>query len=355
MKGSKKPRQFDIDEKEALSKSNNLEVSALLHKYDQEREKQLKKINRKLIMSDMKENRCSNSPEFFKSEDGLVTKLSQRIERLNSDVNDRNYKIRELTAEVFNWKQKFNELKAKFEKSVQKKKLLKQYLKEKVEALVTAEDSLAHSNEVIQELNQRYETINVDKDRIEDYYRKEFENIVETLSSMKVYDQDTIESDSLLDVINRSLRDIKEENRSLKLVKQENERLLKIENDYYSLKHTYKNLKSDYDHLVSSKSLARVKKQLQSLVHNKLEAYRSEITFLKSSFKSELTILKSGVESVINNVVLKSKEILMNAQFERDNQWIVYKQKLMAEQQSHKKVKDTQGMYPLLLDFRQRS
>lgn len=174
------------------------------------------------------------------------------------------------------------------------KRLLKKYLKEKVESLVVAEENLEQSNNIIKDLSHKYESINVDRDNLEYHYNKEFETIVNSLSSVKMYDQKTIESDSLLDVINRSIREIQEENRALNSVKKENERLLKVETEYEKLKAEHAGLKIKHKNLKQSLELKTMKKQMKTLIRNKLEAHRSELKFLKSTFQSEISIMKSS-------------------------------------------------------------
>ena len=233
MKPKKKSRQFDIDQLEALSRTNNLEVSSLLHKYESQGRNNSRKLSgRRQIMSDMKSRKMKLSPT-YSPERGLVTTLTKKIDILNEEINDKNYTIRELTAEIFNWKNKFNDINFKFEKSQDKKKLLKQYLKEKVESLLEAEQSLDNANEAINDLSNKYELLNSDKDKLEDHYQKEFGTIVNTLSSMKVYDKDTIESDSLMEVIHRSLNEIQSENRQVKSLKLENSRLKEEKQELY--------------------------------------------------------------------------------------------------------------------------
>lgn len=121
-------------------------------------------------MSDLK--RAKSPPQnYITCEDGLITRLSNKIDKLSEELSDKNYKIREITADLFNWKQKYNELLLKFDKCQEKKKLLKEYLKEKVEALVSAEENLSYSQEMINALTSKYDTIHNDKDKIEYYYK----------------------------------------------------------------------------------------------------------------------------------------------------------------------------------------
>ena len=148
-----KLREYDIDEKENSLNKSTSDVSSLLQKYDQEREKQLKKSNRRLIASELKRVK-SPTKDYFTWEDGLITRLSNKIDNLSEELADKNYKLRETTAELFNWKQKYNELILKFEKCQEKKQLLKEYLKEKVEANVSVEENLSYSQEIINELNR---------------------------------------------------------------------------------------------------------------------------------------------------------------------------------------------------------
>lgn len=157
------------------------------------------------------------------------------------------------------------------------KKLLKEYLKDKVECLVSAEENLAYSNEIIQDLTHKYDTINYEKDRLENEYKMQFENIVSTLSSLKVYDRDTIESDSLLEIINRSLREIKQENDKYHSIKADYERLLKVQTENDELKQKFYKLKSDYSNLSRSKNIENMKKQFTILIKNKLDTFKSEI------------------------------------------------------------------------------
>jgi len=240
-----------------------------------------------------------------------------------------NYTIRELTAEIFNWKNKFNDLKYKYDKGQEKKKMLKQYLKEKVESLVEAEESLSNANDIIQDLSSKNEKLSLDQGEIENYYQKDFETIVNTLSSMKVYDQDTIESDSLIEVINRSLKEIQEENKEVKILKQKNLRLLEIEQKYDILKQEFYTLNLKLKEVQNDNSSKKFNKQLMILIKSKTEAYKSELEFMKSSFKSELSILKSSTETLFNNVLLKSKEIIMNNEFEKEDQMMRYKNRMI--------------------------
>ena len=172
--------------------------------------------------------------------------------------------------------------------------LLKNYLRDKVESLVSVEENLSYSNDIINDLSLRCENANNDKDRLEKHYRDQFENIVDTLSSIKVYDKDTIQSDSLIDIINRSIREIKHDNQTLKKdlemyiglndqLKTENERLNRKAFEHESLQHKFNLLKSNYDSLLKSKSLENTKRQLLMLAKNKIKAFKSEITYLKSS------------------------------------------------------------------------
>lgn len=120
MKTTKAKKVFDIDQIEALSRSNNLEISSLLCKYDTQRKKPKRKLSaRRLLTSDTKSRRRKLSPAYA-SETGLVSSLSTKIEELNEEINEKNYTIRELTAEVFNLKNNFNDLRYKFEKSQDK-------------------------------------------------------------------------------------------------------------------------------------------------------------------------------------------------------------------------------------------
>lgn len=328
-RSSKSRKQPDLDQQRALSRSNHFEMSMLLDKYDLNKSAQ--SSNRYRKMSSVKSPKRKQSPEYRELTDGLVTKLSSKISYLESDLTDKTYRIRELTSEIFDWKQKYSDLRLKYEKSTEKKKLLKQHLKAKVEALVNTEEQLEYSHTIIQDISNKYETVNVDKDRLEEQFNKEFESIVNTLSSMKVYDQDTIESDSLLEIINRSLREIQDENRSLQKYRQENERLLNIEKAYEELKTKNEILRNEIKNLRASTKISTLKKQIMSLVKNKLESHRSELNFLRSTFKSELSIVKSGIESTFNGLLLKCKESIMNMQFEKENQMMRYKQKLMIQ------------------------
>jgi hypothetical protein len=226
---------------------------------------------------------------------------------------------------------------------------------------------LALANETIMDLSNRYETVNVDKDRIVHQYHKERETILNSLGSMRVNYKDNIQSDSHMEVINRSLREIKDENMTVQNLRNENERLLKTVEDHDQLKqdnYSYKlkikdenmavqNLMSENERLLktvgdhdqlkqdnysyklkikelkSSNKMGIIKKQLKALIKNKLDSHKSEVSYIKSSFQSELSILKSSSESLFNNLLLKTKEIIMNVQFEKENQMIKYKNKLM--------------------------
>ena len=99
-------------------------------------------------------------------------------------------------------------------------------MKEKVESLLDAEESLGNANEVIQDLSQKYESVSEDREKMENHYQKDFETIVNTLSSLKVYERDTIDSSSLMEVIQRSLNEIKHENRESKAKIERLKRLL---------------------------------------------------------------------------------------------------------------------------------
>jgi len=319
--------------------TNSFEITSLIQKYDTSRKKKQTKFSRKMCMSENKRNfsnsRVSSrksakkgmkSPRRECAEDGLVTKLTQRIDLLTNDLNDKNYRIRELTAEIFNWKQKFGDVKLKFEKAQEKKKLLKKYLKEKVEALVQVEEGLLCSNEMINKLSDKNETIHIDRDRLEDQYHKELESIVTTLSSIKTYDEDTIQSESLIEVINRSILELKEENISLCHVKNENSRLQSIENEYLKLKQDHYMLKSKYSSTLKSDKKKMLSKQIMSVVHSKLQSYKNEIYYLKSSFKSELSMLKSSMESAFGSLQLKYREVTMREGFRRESDMIRYKE-----------------------------
>lgn len=211
------------------------------------------------------------------------------------------------------------------------KKLLKQYLKDKVESLIEAEDSLANANEIIQDLSRKCEDANYDRDKMEQTYHKDFENIVDTLSSMKVYDKDTIDSESLMDVINRSLQEIKSENKKVKLLKSENLKIPQYRREIEKLKVQNRALEVQVQDLKVRTDNSRLKKQLFYLVKSKTDSYKSELEFLKSSFKSELSILKSSVETTINNIVLKSKEIMVGNEFLKEEQFLKYKNKVMSQ------------------------
>ncbi|CAI2362032.1 unnamed protein product [Moneuplotes crassus] len=354
MKSAKAKKVFDIEQIEALSRSNNLEISSLLCKYDSHRKKPRKKLSaRRLLTSGTKSQKRRLSPTYT-SETGLVSSLTTKIEELNEEINEKNYTIRELTAEVFNLKNNFNDLRYKYEKSQDKKKLLKQYLKDKVESLIEAEDSLANANDIIQDLSQKCEDANYDRDKIEQTYHKDFENIVDTLTSMKVYDKDTIESDSLMEVISRSLQEIKAENKMVRQLKADNLKLPQYRREIEKLKAQNRALEVKIQDIKSTTDNNRLKKQMFYLVKSKADSYKSELGFLKSSFKSELSILKSNMETTINNIVLKSKEIMVNNEFAKEEQFLKYKSKVMSQygvnikQKSEESQKETEDLVRLI-------
>lgn len=155
-----------------------------------------------------------------------------------------------MKAEIFNWKNKFNSIKLKLDKANEKKKTLKTYVKDKVENLVELEETLAHSNEIILEISNRYESENFMREKQEMQYQKDLESIINTLGSMRTYNNDTIKPDSIVEYINKSIKDIQDENRAVHNLKNENECLQKTIADYerikeenYSLKLTIKELK----------------------------------------------------------------------------------------------------------------
>lgn len=72
-------------------------------------------------------------------------------------------------------------------------------------------------------------------------------------------------------------------------------------------------------------------KQLMVLIKSKTKAYQSELKFMKSSFQSELSILKSSTETLFNNILLKSKEIIMSNEFEKEDQMMRYKSRVISQ------------------------
>lgn len=218
----------------------------------------------------------------------------------------------------------------KLEKSQEKKRLLKKFLKEKIEYLCQTEEKLEYSHNLINELNKNNETMISDKDRIEEYYNRELESIVNTLSSMKVYEEETIQSESLINLINRSIMDIKEENRAAQAIKNANVRLSKLVEDYEKLKTEHSILKSKLRNTNTSEKLNQMKRELHSLIKNKISSYKSELKYLKSSFNSEMSILRSSTESFVNNILLKCRETLMNSNFQKESELIKYKQSMLS-------------------------
>lgn len=147
------------------------------------------------------------------------------------------------------------------------------------------------------------------KIRLNTITNKEFESIVTTLSSMKVYDENLIKSDSLISIINRSIREIQDENRELSKLKGEHSELQRKLRDYDEIKQNFLKLQMKYNNLTKNNKLDNTKKHLRSLIKSKLMAFKNELSFIKSSFQSELSILKSCMESVFSNFLLKQKEV----------------------------------------------
>jgi len=50
---------------------------------------------------------------------------------------------------------------------------------------------------------------------------------------------------------------------------------------------------------------------------------------MKSSFQSELSILKTSTETIFNNLLLKSKEVMMNSEFKKEEQMLRHKNRMM--------------------------
>lgn len=129
---------------------------------------------------------------------------------------------------------------------------------------------------------------------------------------MRVYDENLIKSDSLITIINRSIREIQDENRELSKLKGEHAELRKKLSDYEQVKQSYMKLQMKYNNLTKTNKLDNTKKHLNTLIKSKLMAFKNELSFIKSSFQSELSILKSCMESVFSNFLLKQKEVRPN-------------------------------------------
>jgi cell division protein FtsB len=124
--------------------------------------------------------------------------------------------------------------------------------------------------------------------------------------------------------------DIKEKNRAAQALKSENVRLNKLVDEYEELKNENSILKNKLKNSNASDKMNQMKRELRSLISNKIDGYKSELKYLKSSFKSEMSILRSSTESFVNNILLKCRETLMNSCFQKESELIKYKQSLLS-------------------------
>lgn len=71
-------------------------------------------------MSDIKTHKKRGLSEYVTSEDGLVARLSNKIESLSEEIDEKSSKLSEITSELFTWKQKCNELSMKYDRCQEK-------------------------------------------------------------------------------------------------------------------------------------------------------------------------------------------------------------------------------------------
>ena len=100
--------------------SRDLDVSELLWKYDRERQLQSKSKTRRAIFSDTKKKKTRGLSECISNGENLIARLSNKADRLSETLEEKSFKLSEVTSELFTWKQKFNELSIKYDKCQEK-------------------------------------------------------------------------------------------------------------------------------------------------------------------------------------------------------------------------------------------